>query len=275
MTYSPYFCFVRLKFYKYQGTGNDFILFDNRRGVISGDQSVWFARLCDRRFGIGADGVMLLQEHPTVDFEMVYFNADGCESSMCGNGGRCMVQFAARIGMKQDRYHFLAVDGMHEAEVKGDIVHLKMNDVHSVISMANYYQLDTGSPHYVVFMDGIKQLDIKKEGAAIRYSETFKAEGINVNFVELSDGGVFIRTYERGVEDETLSCGTGVTAAALATAIKKNLPAGHHEILLHTMGGELRVQFEKGDDGSFKNIWLIGPGEFVFEGEVEEVRNAE
>ncbi len=266
---------MKLKFYKYQGAGNDFILFDNRAMVLKGDETALFAKLCDRRFGIGADGVMLLQNHDEADFEMVYFNADGCESSMCGNGGRCIVNFARQLGIRKDNYKFLAVDGMHEANQEGEIVYLKMNDVNEIVREDDHYILDTGSPHYVTFASNLKQLDVKKAGAAIRYSDKFKADGININFLEIVGDENFIRTYERGVEDETLSCGTGVTASALIISLHQKLPNGNHELSLQTMGGELKVRFEKINDHQFKNIWLIGPGEFVFEGEIEVGRNNE
>ena len=261
---------MRLKFYKYQGAGNDFIIFDNRAKVFRGDETDLFAKLCDRRFGIGADGVMLLQNHDEADFEMVYFNADGCESSMCGNGGRCMVNFARQIGIKKDNYKFLAVDGMHEANVVGDIVYLKMNDVNEIVREDDHYILNTGSPHFVTFASNLKKLDVKKAGSAIRYNDQFKEEGININFLEITGDKIFIRTYERGVEDETLSCGTGVTASAIIISIQQQLPNGNHELSLQTMGGELKVRFEKINDHQFKNIWLVGPGEFVFEGEIEK-----
>lgn len=265
------FVFVRLKFYKYQGAGNDFIIFDNRSLILSGDEHEWYAALCNRHFGIGADGVMLFQNHDKADFEMVYFNADGQQSTMCGNGGRCIVNFAGRIGMKKNHYEFLAVDGLHEAHVEGDIVYLRMNDVNDIVREDDHYILDTGSPHYITFSSNLKQLDVKKAGSSIRYNDRFRQNGININFIELNGEENFIRTYERGVEDETLSCGTGVTASALIIALQKQLPDGQHEIKLQTMGGELKVRFEKINDHTFKNIWLIGPGAFVFEGEVENI----
>lgn len=260
---------MQVTFSKYQGTGNDFILFDNRSGIISRENRTWFAQICDRRFGIGADGVMLLENKEGYDFEMVYFNADGGESTMCGNGGRCMVNFAKASGIEKPSYHFLAVDGPHEASLNNGIIKLKMGDVSGIMEEGDHYILNTGSPHYVRFEKDIHSIDIRKEGAAIRNSPAFKAEGINVNFLEEAGGNLLIRTYERGVEDETLSCGTGVTASALVYAMAKNLPPGKHILTLETMGGSLQVEFIKTEENAFNNIYLIGPGQFVFSGSIE------
>ncbi len=256
-----------VKFWKYQGTGNDFIIFDNRSGVLDRANTQWFKQICDRRFGIGADGVMMLETAAGFDFEMVYYNSDGNPSTMCGNGGRCMIAFAAQLGLIREQYHFLAVDGPHDAYMRGDIVHLRMQDVQEIEQHPDHFILNTGSPHYVKFTDDILSVDVKNQGAAIRYSDAFMPSGINVNFLEWHDGALQIRTYERGVEDETLSCGTGVTAAALAAAIRQNLPEGVHTQTLHTMGGKLQVQFTR-TGNAFTDIWLIGPGTFVFEGEI-------
>ncbi len=260
---------MKIRFYKYQGTGNDFILFDNRNRQISRENHTWFAQICDRRFGIGADGVMLLENISGYDFEMVYFNSDGQQSSMCGNGGRCMISFARLLGIDKPHYLFLAVDGIHEAEPVDGIIRLKMQDVHAVETGNGYYTLNTGSPHYVTFVQGLKSMDVKSAGAEIRYSERYRKEGININFIEERDGRYFIRTYERGVEDETLSCGTGVTASALVIALRRNFPAGQHQVNLETMGGTLTVAFNLVSDNNFTDIWLIGPGAFVFEGEID------
>ena len=258
---------MSIKFSKYQGTGNDFILFDNREGIIDHNNTQWIRQICDRRFGIGADGVMLLENADGFDFRMVYYNSDGNESSMCGNGGRCIVQFAGKLGIQRERYRFLAVDGTHEAYVKNDIVYLKMNDVLSVSNTQNNYTLDTGSPHFVTFVPDVMALDVKKTGAEIRYSRDFEPGGTNVNFLDTSADTIHIRTYERGVEDETLSCGTGVTASAIAYALKQALSDGTHQIKLVTMGGTLEVALTKAGN-SFTDIWLIGPGTAVFEGEI-------
>lgn len=257
-----------IQFYKYQGTGNDFVLFDNRSGHIDGTRYDWINAICDRRFGIGADGVMLLQEREGYDFEMLYYNADGLPGSMCGNGGRCMVQFARHLGIQKETYHFLASDGPHDATVQGDEVSLHMCDVLSVVRSGDHYILNTGSPHVVIPVADVMQADVRGVGAQIRYDAAYAPGGTNVNFIHLHGETVHIRTYERGVEDETLSCGTGVTAAALAAALHLGLPYGSHTMALRTMGGPLSVRFQYHPDGSFTDIYLIGPGTFVFEGSI-------
>ena len=257
-----------IQFYKYQGTGNDFVLFDNRSGQIDRTRYDWFNFICDRRFGIGADGVMLLQEREGYDFEMLYFNADGLPGSMCGNGGRCMVQFAKRLGIDKAHYHFLASDGDHDAIITGDEVSLHMRDVLSVELHKGQYILNTGSPHVVLAVDDVMAVDVNRDGAQLRYDPLFAPGGTNVNYIHIQGETMHIRTYERGVEQETLSCGTGVTASALVSALMQNLPFGIHEVQIRTMGGALRVQFHYHADGSFTDIYLIGPGTFVFSGEI-------
>ncbi|MEY4777733.1 MAG: hypothetical protein RIS13_481, partial [Bacteroidota bacterium] len=204
---------MEIKFYKYQGTGNDFVILDNRDGEYSGMSEEQVQFLCDRKFGIGADGLMLLETIEGFDFRMKYFNADGKEGSMCGNGGRCLVQFAKDMGISCSHYHFLAVDGPHEAEIdsKG-LIRLKMQDVNAINLDGADKVLDTGSPHYIRFMDDLNHLDVFTEGRKIRYNNQYREKGINVNFVFRDNDGIRVRTYERGVENETLSCGTGVTA---------------------------------------------------------------
>lgn len=253
---------MTLECYKYQGTGNDFILIDNRnmQVTLTTPQIKW---LCDRRFGIGADGLMLLELEPGVDFKMVYFNSDGKESSMCGNGGRCITAFAKHLGLIGDHAKFLAIDGMHEAKIAQDYVSLKMNDVRQVEVGDYYYYLNTGSPHYVKYVSDIEHFDVYAEGKKIRYNDRFVYEGTNVNFIERKDDELFVRTYERGVEAETLSCGTGVTAAALVAAL-----SGHstqkNSCAIKTLGGHLNVKFDKVLENTFYNIWLEGPATFVF-----------
>lgn len=259
---------MKAKFFKYQGTGNDFVIFDNRGGEFNGLSTEEVKQLCDRRFGIGADGLMLLNAHPDYDFEMKYYNADGRESSMCGNGGRCLVKFAYDKGIIKSAYKFLAVDGEHEAEVDFDgTVSLKMNDVESIRFIDNHFVLNTGSPHYVEITEDVMKLDVFNKGRQIRYSNAFAEKGINVNFVEQTQepDQIIVRTYERGVEDETFSCGTGVTAAAIVCHHNDN---GFNRVEVKTKGGELSVEYDKIGD-SFKNIWLSGPAEKVFEGEIE------
>jgi len=258
---------TNIPFHKYQGAGNDFVMVDNRSGVFPDAADVaLIARLCDRRFGIGADGLILLENAPGFDFRMVYFNADGRESSMCGNGGRCIVAFANYLGIIGGQCRFIAIDGPHEARLTApDWVELKMSDVAAVTQTANGdYVLNTGSPHYVQFVEHLDGLAVAEQGRNIRYSETFRAEGINVNFVESTGAGIAVATYERGVEDETLSCGTGVTAAAIAWYLK-NSKAENTDVPIETKGGALRVRF-KPVGSRFEEVWLCGPAVQVFEG---------
>ncbi len=260
---------MKTTFYKYQGTGNDFVIIDNRDGKLKENRHKLWAQLCDRRFGIGADGLMLLQNKKGYDFEMVYFNSDGNESSMCGNGGRCIAHFAKKLGIvKGNKARFIAIDGEHEAIIKGDVVKLKMKDVRTITDRKTYCTLNTGSPHYVAFSDDVMHTNIVEKGRAIRNSAAFKKEGINVNFVEVRKKGIpLLRTYERGVEDETLSCGTGTVAAALVLAAKNHSTAKDH-CELQVMGGKLKVWFNKTKNG-FKDVWLEGPATMVYTGKVK------
>lgn len=257
---------MKFHFYKYQGTGNDFVIMDNRDGKIKlTEEQVHL--ICDRRFGIGGDGLMLLNQKDGYDFEMIYYNSDGRPGSMCGNGGRCLTKFAYDQGIRPDRYKFIATDGEHLAEMgnKGWI-HLKMKDVNSITNLHGDSILDTGSPHYIKQVAEVSKLDAVEEGRSIRYSKTFEEKGINVNFVEPTDKNIIVRTYERGVEDETYSCGTGVTAAALVFAHNEN---GFNRIEVQTKGGYLAVEYDKVGDEKFENIWLCGPADFVFSGEID------
>lgn len=259
---------MHLQFYKYQGTGNDFIIINNPGNAITLTAAqVHF--LCHRRFGIGADGLMLLNTREGFDFEMVYYNADGNLSSMCGNGGRCLVKFAADMGLQKSTYHFTAVDGEHEAVLAGnDWVRLKMKDVIGFERPTPAdFEVDTGSPHYVKPVSDLPNIDVFTEGRNIRYSAGYAEKGINVNFVQREgDNNIAVRTYERGVENETLSCGTGVTAAALMLA--PGAP-GRHQIQVKTPGGHLAVEFERTGNSSFEYIWLCGPATFVFRGDID------
>ncbi|NQX84471.1 MAG: diaminopimelate epimerase [Flavobacteriaceae bacterium] len=251
-------------FYKYQGTGNDFVMIDNRQLTFDKNDTKRISMLCNRRFGVGGDGLILLEHHLKYDFKMVYFNADGNESSMCGNGGRCLVAFAKQLGLIRSKAVFEAIDGMHEAVINDNEVKLQMQNVTNIQRLEAGSFLDTGSPHYVTFNEQLENLDVKTVGAAIRYNENFKVKGTNVNFVKPNASGSFdVRTYERGVEDETLSCGTGVTAVALAMHNSGETDA--ELITLHTKGGTLQVAFETSNEG-YKNIWLIGEANFVFKG---------
>jgi diaminopimelate epimerase len=258
---------MKIPFYKYQGTGNDFIMIDQRQKkyIKKTDKKV-INHLCDRRFGIGADGLILLQLTEGADFEMVYFNADGSESSMCGNGGRCIVAFAHFLQVVGNQCLFKAIDGMHEAKIDDNgWVELKMIDVKDIEIGKDYYLLNTGSPHFIVFVEDLTDIDVYENGREIRYSERFKTEGVNVNFVEIKPEILEVATYERGVEDETYSCGTGVTAAAIAYHLKNGKAT---EVPIQTKGGNLKVRFNKNTEGVFKNIWLCGPATQVFKGNI-------
>ncbi len=255
---------MTLPFYKYQGTGNDFVIIDNRQLGLKREDVAHIRQLCDRRFGIGADGLIYLQEKEGYDFEMVYYNSDGRESTMCGNGGRCIVQFAHDIGLG-DEFSFLAVDGPHLGRILADgKVSIQMKDVSHTAHRGDHYVLDTGSPHYVQFVSGVTSYAVAEKGKAIRYSDTYRAEGINVNFVEeMTKGHIYVRTYERGVEDETYSCGTGVVASAIAYFYEKD--PGQMEISVKTLGGDLNVRFDM-QGAHFINVWLTGPAVQVFHG---------
>lgn len=259
---------MNIPFYKYQGTGNDFVLIDNRTNIFDRERRDIVAQVCHRRFGIGADGFILLQNKEGYDFEMVYYNADGNESTMCGNGGRCIVQFAYDLGVIGDTTRFLAVDGPHDAYVKDKQVHLHMIDVYTVNKLGDEaFFLNTGSPHYIKQVDKIEDFPIVETGKSIRYSDAFAPGGTNVNFMEMQGERLFVRTYERGVEDETYSCGTGVTAAAIAAAeMGATVP-----VLIKTLGGDLEVIFKKdnNDDNKYTEIYLIGPAKRVFAGEID------
>ena len=252
-------------FYKYQGTGNDFVMIDNRQQSFNKKNTKLVKALCDRRFGIGADGLILLENHDTLDFKMVYYNSDGNESSMCGNGGRCLVAFAKYLSVIQHKAVFEAIDGLHHAEIDDkNNVKLQMLDVDTIEKHPNHVFLNTGSPHHVQFEDAIDDFDIKSKGAGIRYGAPYYQKGSNINFVKkLSDKTFKVRTYERGVEDETLSCGTGVTAVAIAMHAIGQTKSSH--IDLEVQGGKLQVCFDI-ENGIYKNVWLIGPASFVFKG---------
>ncbi|WP_026461678.1 diaminopimelate epimerase [Adhaeribacter aquaticus] len=257
---------MELTFYKYQGTANDFVMVDNRNlhFDVTNQKLVHF--LCERRIGIGADGLILLQNREGYDFEMVYFNADGRLGSMCGNGGRCTVQFAKQLGVITDKAYFLAADGDHYATISDEgLVSLKMNDVQAIECSDDFYYLNTGSPHYVSFVEELTNYDVFEKGKNIRYNDRFQAEGTNVNFAELpvETNELFVRTYERGVEDETFSCGTGVTATAIAASYKGLASP----VKIKTLGGKLEVSFNR-DGEKVTDIYLTGPAQLVFEGKI-------
>lgn len=260
---------MKINFYKYHGTGNDFVIMDNRNNQYDKLTGKQIRHLCDRHFGIGGDGLMLLNLAGGYDFEMKYYNADGHQSSMCGNGGRCLVKFANDMGIIKSSYSFLAVDGPHEANLgANEWVQLKMKDVDEVEEHYGNMKLNTGSPHYIRFIDNIHHYDVYNEGRKIRYNKEFKEQGINVNFVQTEEDRIWVRTYERGVENETLSCGTGVTASALVCAHNVQ---GFNRVEVQTRGGHLAVEFDRKDRNHFENIWLCGPAAMVFKGEIEVV----
>lgn len=257
-----------IPFFKYQGTGNDFIIIDQfDHDFLSLEDQEKIAALCDRKFGIGADGLILLKRSEKEIFRMVYFNADGNEGSLCGNGSRCAVACMHRLGRYKKEGTFEASDGTHEAIVQSPgWIDLKMNDLDFIEEGKGFYLLNTGSPHYVTFVEDLSDLDIVQSGRVIRYSNRFRDDGINVNFVEEHASGIEVNTYERGVENETLSCGTGVTASALAHAMKHQIAEGPTSI--QTKGGALMVRFKR-QNHHFSDIWLCGPAEMVFKGEIE------
>ncbi len=256
------------EFYKYHGAGNDFVLIDNRTKSFEIDNNR-IREICDRRLGVGADGLILLNVAGSegVDFEMQYFNSDGFEGSMCGNGGRCIVAFAKYLQIIGDKTTFAGVDGLHHATVISSAgnkskICIQMKDVREIKSFEDGFFLDTGSPHMVKFVESVHDINVPEEGRNIRYDSRF-ADGTNVNFVEVQDGNtIFVRTFERGVEDETLSCGTGVTASALVFAGQKD---GRQDILVNTRGGTFRVRFDR-NKNNFFNIYLQGETCFVFKG---------
>jgi len=252
-------------FNKYQGAGNDFIIIDNRNSIFNPDNPALIKKLCDRRFGIGADGLILINNKTGFDFEMVYFNADGYIGSMCGNGGRCTADFALKSGIAEKKLRFIAADGIHYAELEGELIRLKMNDVNEIRSVAGNYFINTGSPHYVIFMKELDNFDVFNEGRKIRQSKDFQPGGTNVNFVESESNGIFVRTFERGVEDETLSCGTGVTASAIASVLSGHFVSS--PVNVRTRGGNLKVEFDV-NGTQISDIWLCGPATFVFEGKI-------
>lgn len=253
---------MQVNFHKYQGTGNDFVMIDNRDKSFPHDVEI-IAKICNRRTGVGADGLILIENHDSLDFEMVYFNADGSQS-LCGNGSRCAVNYARFLNIIGDSTNFLTIDGEYHAEIKDSIVHLKMKDQKQPEQFEDHYFLNNGSPHHIIFVEDALQAPVVKQGAKVRYSDQYAPGGTNVNFVEVIDQHkVFVRTYERGVEDETLSCGTGITASCLASADKGLMSP----IDVQAKGGNLQVKFER-ENGGFTNIWLIGPAVQVFEGTV-------
>lgn len=256
---------MKLNFFKYQGTGNDFILVDNQENIFPKDNRELASFLCDRKFGIGADGLILLESDTESDFKMVYYNSDGRQSTMCGNGGRCIVAFAKQLGRIGDEASFLAVDGLHRAKVMNNMISLEMKDVNEIKEKPGSLFLNTGSPHHVQMVKDLLHFDVRKEGRRLRYG-VYGEQGSNINFVEDTGGDSFyVRTYERGVEDETLSCGTGVTAVAIA--MHRSGRTHKNKVGITTPGGKLEVNFECNEKGYY-GIWLTGPAKLVFKGEI-------
>lgn len=262
---------MKLPFCKYHGAGNDFILIDNMSGdhQLSGNQ---INTMCHRRFGIGADGLMLIESAPLpYSYSMNFYNSDGTAGTLCGNGGRCLVAFAESLGLKD--HFFYSIDGAHRAyilEKSGNYtkVRLELNDVEGVRNYdGNSFVVDTGSLHLVKFVSDVQAVDVASEGKFWRWHKDFGKEGINVNFVEILDREyLFVRTFERGVEDETWACGTGSTAAAIATSVFTGNDLTRW--FIQTKGGNLEVEFQK-KDNSFRDVFLTGGAVRVFEGEVE------
>lgn len=254
-----------INFYKYHGAGNDFVLIDNRNKAIKlSAKQIQF--LCHRNFGIGSDGLMLLENSKIADFKMRFYNPDGSEGMMCGNGGRCIVRFAKDLGIISDKTSFEAPDGIHRAEIANENIQLSMGDVSEINKKDKNLFLNTGAPHCIVFVEDVENAEVVADGAKIRYSDDYAPLGTNVNFVEIIDEGIKIRTYERGVENETLACGTGIVASALAS--HHNVFQNKNSIRVKAKGGDLEVQFDY-QDGVYKNVLLIGPAKFVFKGKVE------
>lgn len=261
---------MKLKFYKYQATGNDFIIIDNRNQDINlSEENIRF--LCDRHFGIGSDGLIIFEDSDKADFSMQFFNPDGSGGMMCGNGGRSIVRFAADKGVIKDKCTFLAPDGLHSATIEGENIKLKMTTPTLFQAHEDGFYINTGTSHFVVFENDLEEIDIIKKGRTLRYDERFLTyKGCNVNFVqEIADKSLKIQTYERGVEDLTLACGTGICAAALTYSVKKGLENGNHTINISAQGGNLQVEFDKKENNTFNNVHLIGEAKKVFEGEIE------
>ena len=255
---------MTIDFYKYQGTGNDFVIIDNRDNIFPKHDNTFIKDLCNRNFGIGADGLMLLENSVSSDFNMIYYNADGNEGSMCGNGGRCIVQFAHFLGIFNTKTTFDAIGKLYYATIENELISLKMNDVDEIEIYPNHLFLNTGSPHHINFTEKIDEINVREFGKKIRYGSPYFEVGTNVNFVEQINNNTFkVRTYERGVEDETLSCGTGVTAVAIASHVAKK--SSEKIIYLQTLGGTLEVSFDL-ENNRYTNIILKGPVKFVFKG---------
>ncbi|MDA9067790.1 diaminopimelate epimerase [Flavobacteriaceae bacterium] len=256
---------MTVEFYKYHGTGNDFVLIDNRSLFFDKNNTELISKICSRHFGVGADGLILLENDNLYDFKMIYFNSDGKQTSMCGNGGRCIISFAKKLNIIDDKANFMAIDGIHEGIINNNLIKIKMNTVSEIQNINTGFLLDTGSPHFVKFCDSIDNINVFEFGRELRNNKEISEDGVNINFTEVIDNSsIKVRTYERGVENETLSCGTGVIASALS-AYKKGL-VDTNRIKINTLGGELFVSFEF--NNIYKNIWLEGPAIEVYKGQI-------
>ena len=257
---------MKIDFSKYHGTGNDFILIDNRKNLFPAENNKLIQQLCHRQFGIGADGLILLEDDEKQDFSMKYFNSNGFEGSMCGNGGRCVVHFARELGIISGYTFFNSIVGLHTAKIEHNIISLSLTDVKKTTVNKKYFYLNTGSPHVVIFKKRIDNIDVFSEGKKIRNSKEFAPEGTNVNFVKIIDkNNISIRTYERGVEDETLSCGTGAVASAISAYLYQKIKPDNYSVQLQTKGGNLKVNL-KFDKNIFTKIILEGTVVKVFDG---------
>lgn len=255
---------MRINFYKYHGTGNDFVMIDGRDERLFSSEQIRF--LCNRNFGIGSDGLLIIKNSDNLDFRMEFYNPDGSEASFCGNGARCIVKFAHQLGIIDNKCEFFAKDGKHSAEISDNKVSLQMIDVVDIKMFEDLIYLNTGTHHTAVFVDDVDEIDINSIAPKIRFDKRFSPLGTNVNFIQSYEDGIKVRTYEKGVEAETLSCGTGVVASALAYVLKNDFSL--QKIKVKVKGGNLEVKFEKDIEG-FKNVFLIGPAQLVYSGQIE------
>jgi diaminopimelate epimerase len=254
-----------VEFYKYHGTGNDFVLIDNRSLFFDKKNNELISKLCSRHIGVGSDGLILLENDDLHDFKMIYFNSDGMETSMCGNGGRCIISFAKKLNIINDKTNFLAIDGPHEGFINNDVIKIKMNNVSEIKEIYDGCLLDTGSPHFVKFCSSTSNINVVETGRELRNKKEISKNGVNINFTEIIDNSsINVRTYERGVEDETLSCGTGVIASALS-AHKQGF-VNSNRVKIVTRGGNLFVSFDY--NNIYENIWLEGPAIEVYKGQI-------
>jgi diaminopimelate epimerase len=261
---------MRIQFSKYHGTGNDFVVIDGRKQDTSDFDADLIRQMCDRRFGIGGDGLIILEESERADFKMAFFNSNGKEGTMCGNGGRCITAFASKLGIISMDTTFEGTDGLHAASIlPNEEIRLGLSDVDGIRWMEDGYLLDTGSPHFVQFVSQLEMIDVTGVGRNIRNQPRFGKDGVNVNFVERSGSPnmISVRTYERGVENETSSCGTGVAAAAICAYFhyKSDILSYH----VGTPGGNLHVSFKPRYHNQFSDIYLTGPAAHVFDGSIE------